>query len=87
MTPLTAATVHKSILDGFIADDVADFREALSEMFNVDKKHGPLHRLEASWWKCGHKQKPASRHSRSLSLRPDSMGCPSSSWQGPAETA
>ena len=23
-------------------------REALSEMFNVDKKHGPLHRLEAS---------------------------------------
>ena len=52
MTLLTAATVHKSILDGFralviatcghfasLADDVADLREALSEMFNVDKKH------------------------------------------------
>ena len=58
---LTAATVHKSILDGFralgiatcgrfssLADDLPDLREALSEMFNVDKKHGPLHRLEAS---------------------------------------
>ena len=61
MTLLTAATVHKSILDGFralgiatcgrfasLADDLPDLREALSEMFNVDKKHGPLHRLEAS---------------------------------------
>ena len=61
MTQLTAATVHKSILDGFralgiatcgrfssLADDLPDLREALSEMFNVDKKHGPLHRLEAS---------------------------------------
>ena len=60
-TSLTAATVHKSILDGFralgiatcgrfpsLADDVADLREALSEMFNVNKKHGLLHRLEGS---------------------------------------
>ena len=60
-TLLTAATVHRSILDGFralgiatcgrfasLADDVSDLREALSEMFNVDKKHGPLHRLEGS---------------------------------------
>ena len=60
-TLLTAATVHKSILDGFralgiatcgrfasLADDVADLREAISEMFNVNKKHGPLHRLEGS---------------------------------------
>ena len=30
-----------------LADDLPDLREALSEMFNVDKKHGPLHRLEA----------------------------------------
>ena len=28
-----------------LADDLPD---ALSEMFNVDKKHAPLHRLEAS---------------------------------------
>ena len=28
--------------------DLPDLREALAEMFNVDKKHGPLHRLEAS---------------------------------------
>ena len=61
MTLLTAATVHKSILDGFralgiascgrfssLADDLPELGEALSEMFNVDKKHGPLHRLEAS---------------------------------------
>ena len=61
MTLLTATTVQKSILDGFralgiatcgrfssLADDLPDLREALSEMFNVDKKHGPLHRLEAS---------------------------------------
>ena len=61
MTLLTAATVHQSILDGFralgiatcgrfssLADDLPDLREALSEMFNVDKKHGPMHRLEAS---------------------------------------
>ena len=61
MTLLTSATVHKSILDGFralgiatcgrfssVADDLPDLGEALSEMFNVDKKHGPLHRLEAS---------------------------------------
>ena len=52
MTLLTAATVHKSILDGFralgiatcdrfssLADDLPDLREAPSEM---------LHRLEAS---------------------------------------
>ena len=58
MTLLTAATVHKSILDGFralgiatcgrfssLADDLPDLRKALSEIFNVDKKHGPLHRL------------------------------------------
>ena len=58
---LTAATVHKSLLHGFraygiatcgrfasIADDVADLRKALSEMFNADEKHSPLHRLEAS---------------------------------------
>ena len=31
-----------------LADDLPDLREVLSEMFNVDKKHGPLHRLEAS---------------------------------------
>ena len=61
MALLTAATVHKSILDGFralgiascgrfssLADDLPDLREALSEMFSVDKKHGPLQRLEAS---------------------------------------
>ena len=61
MTLLTAATVHKSVLDGSIAlgiamcgcfsslaDDLLDLREALSEMFSFDKKHGPLHRLEAS---------------------------------------
>ena len=61
VTLLSAATVHKSILDGFralgiatcgrfasLADDVKDLREAVSEMFNVDKKHGPIHRLEAS---------------------------------------
>ena len=61
MTLMSAATVHKSVLDGFrapgiatcgrcssLADDLPDLREALSEMFNVDKKHGPLHRLEAS---------------------------------------
>ena len=61
MKLLTAATLHKSVLDGFralgiatcgrfisLADDVTDLREALSEMFNIDKKHGPLHRLEAS---------------------------------------
>ena len=61
MTLLTAATVHKSILDGMralgiatcgrfssLADDLHHLREVLSEMFNVDKKHGPLHRLEAS---------------------------------------
>ena len=61
MTLLTAATVHKSILDGFralgiatcgrfssLADDLPDLWKALSEMFNVDMKHGPLHRLEAS---------------------------------------
>ena len=69
MTLLTAATVHKSILDGFralgiatcgrfssLADYLPDLQEALSEMFNVDKKHGPLHRLEASKlvevWSC-----------------------------------
>ena len=53
--------VHKSILDGFrtlgtatcgrfssLADDLPDLRKALSEMFNVDKEHGPLHQLEAS---------------------------------------
>ena len=52
MTLLTDATVHKSLLDGFralgiatcgrfssLADDLPDLREALSEMFNVDKKH------------------------------------------------
>ena len=61
MALLTVATVHKSVLDGFralriatcgrfssLADDLPDLREAPSEMFNVDKKHGPLHRLEAS---------------------------------------
>ena len=61
MTLLTAAMVHTSILDGLrelgiatccrfasLTDDVTDLREALSTMFNVDKKHGPLHRLEAS---------------------------------------
>ena len=61
MTLLTAATVHQSILDGFralgiatcgrfssLADDLPDLRGALAEMFNVDKKHGPLHRLQAS---------------------------------------
>ena len=60
ITLLTAATVHKSILDGFralgiatcgrfssLADDLPDLPpEALSEMVNVDKKHGPIHRLE-----------------------------------------
>ena len=30
------------------SDDLPDLREVLSEMFNVDKKHGPLHRLQAS---------------------------------------
>ena len=61
MTLLTAATVHKSILDGSralgiascgrfssLADDLPDLTEALPEMSNVDKKHGPLFRLEAS---------------------------------------
>ena len=62
MTLLTAATVaqvHSGWLQGAwycnvwsflfsLADDLPDLRQALSEMFNVDKKHGPLHRLEAS---------------------------------------
>ena len=43
MTLSTAACGRFSSL----ADDLPDLKEALSEMFNVDKKHGPLHRLEA----------------------------------------
>ena len=50
MTLLTAATLHKSVLDGFRALGIATcggstFRRNVR---NVDKKHGPLHRLEAS---------------------------------------
>ena len=44
MTLSTAACGRFSLL----ADDLPDLREAHSEIFNVDKKHGPLHRLEAS---------------------------------------
>ena len=93
MTLLTAATVHKSILDGFwalgiatcgrfssLADDLPHLREALAEMFNVDKKHGPLHRLEAS--KLVEGQKLGRKHSKRLSRQPEHTECLSSSRRG-----
>ena len=100
MTLLTAATVHKSILDGFrapgiatcgrfssFADDLPDFREALAEMFNVDKKHGPLHRLEASWWRFGNRQKLGRKHSERLSRQQEHTECLLSSLQVPGGTS
>ena len=96
MTLLTAATVHKSILDGFRTLGIAtcgrfssllpDLKEALSEMFNVDKKHGPLHRLEASKL-VEVKPKPVLKHNRRLSLQPEHMGCLSSSQPGHGATS
>ena len=61
LTLLLAEGVAPEILDGFpalgirscgvivsLADSDVDCRQALSEMFGVDKAKGPLHRLEAS---------------------------------------
>ena len=95
VTLLTVATVHKSVLDGFraldvalcgrfcsLADDLPDLREALSGMFNVDKKHGLLHRLQASklvevWSQAKYRAETQQR----LSLQHEHTGCLSSSPQ------